>query len=201
MSRMAWDEYVDLYWLPLGAGGRFVRWNGRVYEQLSARREGRAPQPLFHSALEVGHEGVRYVIEMAPVWNTPDPERGVVLEGPVGSRRLGRLRAFTYEVRCWPNGRIPDVAEAVDSPRRVLTDSDRVAGLLHAVPQVPVLTWGRDELDCGDMWNSNSLIAWLLAGADVDMAIAQTPHAGRAPGWEAGLVAAARKSAVAGSGN
>ena len=189
---MAWDEYVDLYWLPLGAGGRCVRWNGRVYEQLAARRAGRPPQALFHSALEVGHEGARYVIEMAPVWNTPDPERGVVLEGPVGSRRLGRFRAFTYEVRCWPNGRIPDVAEAVDSPRRVLTDSDRVTGLLHAVPRVPVLTWGRDELDCGDMWNSNSLIAWLLAGADVDMEIARTPHAGRAPGWEAGLFAAAR---------
>ena len=29
---------VDLYWLPLGAGGHFVRFNGRVYE---ARRESR----------------------------------------------------------------------------------------------------------------------------------------------------------------
>ena len=27
---------VDLYWLPLGAGGHFVRLNGRVYERLAA---------------------------------------------------------------------------------------------------------------------------------------------------------------------
>jgi hypothetical protein len=25
---------VDLYWLPLGAGGHFVRLNGRIYEAL-----------------------------------------------------------------------------------------------------------------------------------------------------------------------
>lgn len=23
---------IDLYWLPLGAGGHSVRWNGRLYE-------------------------------------------------------------------------------------------------------------------------------------------------------------------------
>lgn len=23
---------VDLFWLPLGAGGHFVGWNGRLYE-------------------------------------------------------------------------------------------------------------------------------------------------------------------------
>ncbi|MEA2242375.1 MAG: hypothetical protein QOD24_1931, partial [Solirubrobacteraceae bacterium] len=28
---------VDLYWLPLGAGGHFVRLNGRAYEALMAR--------------------------------------------------------------------------------------------------------------------------------------------------------------------
>jgi hypothetical protein len=27
---------VDLYWLPLGAGGHFVRLNGRVYEACDA---------------------------------------------------------------------------------------------------------------------------------------------------------------------
>ncbi|MDO9379009.1 MAG: hypothetical protein Q7T56_09170 [Nocardioidaceae bacterium] len=30
---------VDLYWLPLGAGGHVVAWNGRVFEALVARRE------------------------------------------------------------------------------------------------------------------------------------------------------------------
>jgi len=28
---------IDLYWLPLGAGGHFVRLNGRVYEAVAAR--------------------------------------------------------------------------------------------------------------------------------------------------------------------
>jgi hypothetical protein len=46
---------VDLYWLPLGAGGRFVRLNGKVYEAVAelgpdaaSRRPpagGRAPRP------------------------------------------------------------------------------------------------------------------------------------------------------------
>jgi hypothetical protein len=27
---------LDLYWLPLGAGGHSVGWNGRIYEALRA---------------------------------------------------------------------------------------------------------------------------------------------------------------------
>ena len=30
---------VDLYWLPLGAGGHCVRVNGLVYEAVAARRQ------------------------------------------------------------------------------------------------------------------------------------------------------------------
>ena len=40
---------VDLYWLPLGAGGRCVRANGRIYEAVAARLAGRertGPLPL-----------------------------------------------------------------------------------------------------------------------------------------------------------
>ena len=103
---------VDLYWLPLGAGGRCVRANGRMYEGIVARLAGREPLALYHSALEVQHAGERFVIEMAPVWNNPDPQRGVVGEGPVGLRGLGRSRLFRYEVRCWRDGHIPDVDEA-----------------------------------------------------------------------------------------
>jgi hypothetical protein len=33
---------VDLYWIPLGAGGHCVRFNGKVYEALVAARERRA---------------------------------------------------------------------------------------------------------------------------------------------------------------
>jgi hypothetical protein len=39
--------HVDLYWIPLGAGGWFVKRNGRLYERLTARRERRRPLDLL----------------------------------------------------------------------------------------------------------------------------------------------------------
>jgi hypothetical protein len=42
---------VDLYWLPLGAGGHFVRLNGRLYEAVATRRQRRPARDLYHSAL------------------------------------------------------------------------------------------------------------------------------------------------------
>jgi hypothetical protein len=44
----------------------------------------------------------------------------------------------------------------------------------------------------GEMWNSNSVIAWLLARAGLDTDTIQPPAGGRAPGWNAGLVVAGR---------
>jgi hypothetical protein len=44
---------VELYWLPLGAGGWFVRMNGRIWEAVHARLEHRRPLDLYHSALVV----------------------------------------------------------------------------------------------------------------------------------------------------
>ena len=178
---------IDLYWLPLGAGGQVVRWNGRVYEALVAWHEHRPARELFHAALEVTGGERRHVIEMGPAWGQGSTPRGVVRVGPVGLRALGRLRAFRYEVRCWPDGRIPDVAEAVDSPRRLSDDPVQVARVLDAVPRTPALTWGRDETGAGEMWNSNSLVAWLLAMGGLDPAAVSPPRGGRAPGWGAGL--------------
>ncbi len=69
--------------------------------------------------------------------------------------------------------------------------------LLELVPEVPALTWGRDELGTGDMWNSNSLTSWLLASSHecVGELNIRPPPNGRAPGWRAGLVVAARQAA------
>jgi hypothetical protein len=187
-------DSVDLYWLPLGAGGRLVRWNGRVYERLAAHAARRRPQELYHTALEVHLHGDKYVIEMGPVWNLHQPARGVVVEGPVGVRSLGRLRTFRYEVRCWRNGAIPDVAEAVASPQRVSSDPQRAGQVLRLVHLIPPLTWGRDELRLGDMWNSNSLVAWLLARSGHVMEYLVPPTGGRAPGWVAGIALAARQA-------
>jgi hypothetical protein len=189
--------YVDLYWLPLGAGRVVVRWCGRAYESIVARRQHRRASALFHSALVVRHGAERYVIEMTPVWGNGDRDRGVVGEGPVGLRRLGRLRWFRYEVRRWRDGVIPDIAFAIGSPRRVSTDGDRARALLDLVPRFPAVTWGRDELATGAMWNSNSLIAWLLARTGHPADRYEPPGGGQAPGWSAGVVLAARDARCA----
>jgi hypothetical protein len=187
-------DCIDLYWLPLGAGGHFVRLNGRLYEAAAAVRARRRPKDLYHCALEVRARGERYVIETAPVWNERTAGRGVVAEGAVGSRLAGRLRLFRYEVRCWPDGRIPDVAEAVASPRRLTTDPERARRVLRLVREVPTPVWGRDELRAGDMWNSNSVVAWLLARSGLDAPAIRPPARGRAPGWQAGLIAASQRT-------
>ena len=183
---------VDLYWLPLGAGGHSVRLNGIIFEALSARLAGRPACDLYHSALEVRGPGCRYIIEMTPVRTGDGADRGVVAGGAVDSRWAGRLRIVRYEIRRWREGCIPDVAEAVDSPRRVTNDPVATQRLLDLVPSVPTSVWGRDELATGDMWNSNSLISWLLACTGVDAASIRPPAGGRAPGWKAGLVVAGR---------
>jgi hypothetical protein len=107
---------VDLYWLPLGAGGHFVKLYGRVYEALAARRERRRACDLYHSALQVEVPEGTFVIEQAPVHDWSGVERGVVAEGAVGSRWAGRFRIFRYEIRLWRAGHIPDVAEAEPMP-------------------------------------------------------------------------------------
>lgn len=188
------ETRVDLYWLPLGAGGHVVRFNGRVFEAFAARRAHRERCDLYHAALEVAVRGDRYVIEMGPVWNVRDPARGAVCEGPVGTAWLGRSRLFRYEVRRWRDGRIPDVAEAVDSPHRLSSDEMKAQLVLDLVPDFPALVWGADEQRTGDMWNSNSLVSWLLARSGHDLAPVRPPERGRAPGWSAGLVVAARQA-------
>lgn len=178
---------VRVYWLPLGAGGRVVARNGRAFEAWAARRERRDPCDLFHAALEVKICEASYVIEMAPAWSRVAEYRGAVATGPVGLRWLGVSRLFRYEVRRWRDGVIPDRDSAVGGAVPVPTDSMRAIHLLALVPLVPELTWGRDELHLGEMWNSNSLVSWLLAGSGHDVEGLRPPDGGRAPGWDAGL--------------
>jgi hypothetical protein len=185
---------VDLYWLPLGAGGRSVRLNGRVFEAVAAAVARRERRDLYHSALLVRTTSGPFVIEMAPVRDALGRERGVVAEGPVGTRAAGRFRLFRYEVRRWLDGVIPDVGEAVASPVRITADPHVVDRMLALVPEVPVPVWGRDELGAGEMWNSNSLISWLLVRAGLDVSAVSMPAGGRAPGWDAGVVVARRAS-------
>ena len=82
-----------------------------------------------------------YVIEQAPVHDWSGERRGVVAEGSVGARWAGRLRIFRYEIRLWRDGRIPDVAEAVDSPRRLTNDEAHARRVLDLIGQVPTPVW------------------------------------------------------------
>jgi hypothetical protein len=188
---------VDLYWLPLGAGGHVVKVCGRIYEALAARLQRRPACDLYHSALQIHVPEGTYVIEQTPVPDLSGSQRGVVAGGAVGTRRAGRFRIFRYEIRLWPGGHIPDVADAVDSPRRVTNDEARPRRVLHVVRQVPTPVWGRDELATGEMWNSNSVIAWTLERSGIDTEAIQPPAGGRAPGWQAGLVVARRPDRAA----
>jgi hypothetical protein len=184
---------VDLYWLPLGAGGHFVRMNGRIYEALSAWRGKRPRRDLYHSALIVTVPAGQFVIEQSwPIPSGDREQRGVVAEGPVATRRARSLRFLRYEIRRWRDGVISDLDESVESPQR-LTDDVRVAErLLELVPDVPTPVWGRDEVRAGEMWNSNSLISWLIARSGLDVESVHPPAGGRAPGWEAGVIVARR---------
>jgi hypothetical protein len=193
------DVGIDLWWLPLGAGGRFVRMNGRIYEAIQARRERRVPLDLYHTALEVHVPEGRFVIENA--WPIPDadgPSRGVVIEGPVGSRRMTRFRPLRYEVRRWRDGIIFDAQCAVASPQRLTDDTSGACRILELVDSLPAPVWGRDELGTGEMWNSNSVISWLLARTGLPMDQIRPPEGGRAPGWHAGLIVARRMEAPQG---
>jgi len=134
---------VDLHWIPLGAGGHVVAFNGRVFEALAAGRAHRPRRALYHAALVVETAGVRFAIELAP--ETDD----AVATGPVGARWAGRVRLFRYGLRCAPGGTIPDLAYAVGGPVRVSTDPAVAARIVALAPRVPRLTWGRDEARAG----------------------------------------------------
>ncbi|AZG45368.1 hypothetical protein [Gordonia insulae] len=182
---------MKVHWIPLGAGSRVVPCCGRAYEAICARRDHRPSAPLVHAALTVEHAGQLWSIEQAPAWGTGSAGPGVVVRGAVGLAWLGRSPLFGYEVRCRPGGTIPDLAQAV-AHRVIPTDPTRTARLIALAPEVPAHTWGRDEMGAGDMWNSNSVIAWLLARSGHDVDAAGAPPGSRAPGWQAGLVAAGR---------
>jgi hypothetical protein len=180
-------DAIELWWLPLGAGGHSVRFNGRVYEAAAAALGRRERRDLYHAALRVRVADELYAIELAPA------TAGAVACGAVGTRALGRFRVFRYELRCRRDGRIPDLAHAVESPRSLTGDPRR---LLDLVSRVPTATWGRDELGAGEMWTSNSVVSWLLVTAGVDLTTVRPPAGGRAPGWDAGVAVALRRGAT-----
>ena len=73
---------VDLFWLPLGAGGYIVWFNGRAFEALSALRQRRARCDLYRTALEIRVRDERFTVEMGP--SHRGSPRAAVAHGPVG---------------------------------------------------------------------------------------------------------------------
>jgi hypothetical protein len=118
-----------------------------------------------------------------------------VATGAVGSRYLRWWRLFRYEVRRWRGGSIADLGAAVGGPHRLTSDPQFAHRILDAVTTVPRPVWGRDELETGEMWNSNSVAAWLIATAGLSTDDLQPPPHGRAPGWHAGHEVARRSEA------
>ncbi|MBO3090052.1 hypothetical protein [Cellulomonas dongxiuzhuiae] len=171
-------------WSAVGAGGHVARRTSAWWERLVAAREGRAPQPLVHAVLEVEVAGVVRSVDMGPTWGRTRGTRRVVLTGPVGARWLGRCPLFRYEVRVVDgSGRLPGV----------LAVSDDVAlpgDVLDLLADVPAYTWGRDEAGAGEMWTSDSVVAWLLERSGVSSV--EPPPGSRAPGWAAGARVARR---------
>lgn len=188
---------VDVYWIPLGAGQHVVRASGKIFEALSAFVQRRSRCDLYHSALAVTVAEGRFVIEMTPVPDANGARRGVVAGGAVGSRWLGHLRVFRYEIRCWQDGTIPDISESASSVS-IRVDQSIGNQLLDLVPSVPTAVWGRDELDAGEMWNSNSVTSWLLTPSGLNLGKLGPPRGGRAPGWDAGIVVSRRQSGSGG---
>lgn len=192
---------VEVVWVPVGAGERVsvVAVSGWVYERVLAALARRRPRRLVHAALVVhlppppgADESKRgtWTVEMVPAWSGPQGT-AVALEGPVGFTVLGRSRLFRYEVRVLPGEAIPDIEHAI--ARTVLDEGDERAGLLLAcVSDVPRLTWGRPVGTAG-MWNSNSVVAWLLRASGHDLKHVHPPDGWRAPGWDAGLAVGASR--------
>lgn len=161
---------VEVVWVPVGAGERVsvVAVSGWLFERAVAALARRRPRRLVHAALVVHlppppgpdvSARATWTVEMVPAWAGP-PGTAVAVSGPVGIKVLGRSRWFRYEVRVRPGVAIPDVAYAV--ARTELDEGDERAGLLLAcTSDVPELTWGRPVGTAG-MWNSNSVVAWLL---------------------------------------
>jgi hypothetical protein len=102
----------------------------------------------------------------------PAQSVGVAVLG-LGHAAVGRC--CSRELPAWRDGTIADAGWAVASPRVLSRDPDRARRVLELVGELPRPVWGRDELGAGEMWNSNSVIAWLLARAGLAVENIRTP--------------------------
>jgi hypothetical protein len=82
-----------------------------------------------------------------------------------------------------------------DRERSVAESGEASSGVVATGPSgAAPSVWGRDELAAGEMWNSNSVVAWLLVVSGLSAEAVSPPRSGRAPGWNAGVVVARREA-------
>ena len=169
--------------------------NGKVFEAVAAWLDRRDRRDLYHSALEVQRAGGT-VRDRAGAGAGERRRRA-------RRRRRGRRRQHAA-ARPLPRssatrsgagatGCIPDVGEAVESPRRLSDDPDCARRLLELVPAGADARLGprragrrRDvELELDSSPGSSR-----AAGSTSRRS--RRPRGGRAPGWQAGIVIARR---------
>lgn len=182
------DDYVDLYWIPVGAGTTLQRLTLRIYEGVAARLGRRARLELVHGGLVGRHNGRAFTLELMPAQRGPNLRHEVV--GPVGVQLAGRLRMFRYQVCLQPNEALPDQGWAVQPPVRLTSDAMVVSRIQSWSHAVPAFTWGRRRPGHPEMWTSDSSLAWILVRAGIDAGAITLPAGCRAPGWSAGLAEA-----------
>ena len=131
---------VELHWLPLGRG-RILRAAQRPRLRGGGRAVGgRAPSATCTTRRSPCTATAPVtVVEMTPSTGGPpgpDARRG---GGGAGRRAAGSpaLRVLRYEIRCWRDGMIGDIDEAVGDPLRLSDDAEVARRIIAPAPQVP----------------------------------------------------------------
>ena len=183
---------VDLYRLPLGASGHSVRLNGRLFEAVAARVQHRRMFDLDHAALEV-RLGTERFRDRTGSDSRRARRAARCRRGRAGRRALGGADAHP-SLRGAALARRSDRRHRLScgQPSQADHDPDVARRLWQSAADLPTPVWGRDELGTGEMWNSNSVISWLITRSGLDVDSIRPPAGGRAPGWQAGVVLAGR---------
>lgn len=181
-------DYLDLHWLPVGAGTHFQRTSLLLYESLVAALARRPRAVLCHAGLKIGLHGRTYTLELTPVPRNLD--QPPILTGAVGSSLAGRARLFRYQLSINECPTLPDEEWTVGGPVHLVTDPRVMARIFDLAATVPPHVWGRRTPGTSEMWTSNSAVSWLLTNAGVDATAIPLPAGTRAPGWQAGIEAA-----------
>lgn len=179
--------FVDLYWLPVGAGAisRPRQWSLDAWEAFEAWRARRPRARLCHSALKLRlADGTTHTIELTPVSSGEHPDRAMT--GSVGFRWAGRARFFRYQVRREAHDTLPDEAWVIEPPTRIADGCEAAERVYRLAASIPSHTWGRRVRGTSEVWTSDSAMSWLVAEAGFDARAITAPTGWRAPGWRAG---------------